>query len=247
MKKKKFFKFLIILAVCVVAGTFLTLWATGVFTTKSQKTQKPPSSSCSGHGTLDSQGKCICLPEWIGNTCENKACNGNGKIVNTQGECECKGNWTGKYCSIEICENGGEYNSATKTCTCASGWLGEFCERTCGHGTIGPMDECVCEQGYSGLSCLNKVCDFEPFLSCHSHGECSMGVCNCNVGWTGIHCQEPILGLCTMSFGAAKTPVWTETRDCQAGPQTGDNWANTECPGNGQNGGLSYMCTFNPY
>ena len=147
-----------ILLVPMVIGTLLTLWATGVFT----KSPKPkPATPCSGHGKFDSEGKCICLPEWIGKTCETEACNGNGKIVKG-GECECIGNWTGQFCSNNICENGGEYNSETTVCKCTSEWEGKYCDEkvlVCsGHGTLDPMNKtCVCAPGYWGVYCANPI------------------------------------------------------------------------------------------
>lgn len=67
--------------------------------------------ACSGHGTCDDTGKCICdafanSATWQGPACNCSSfasCNGHG-TCNNAGQCECIGHWAGKNC-LECEEN----------------------------------------------------------------------------------------------------------------------------------------------
>ena len=61
------------------------------------------SSSCNGHGSMGSTGKCSCDEGWTGDNCEKSAstsspCNGHGSMGST-GKCSCDEGWTGTACT----------------------------------------------------------------------------------------------------------------------------------------------------
>jgi len=82
-------------------------------------------------------------------------------------------------------------------------------EYICGeHGSCGANDRCVCDEHYSGPYCTSTFCSPWIFIDesaivdslssssynvsrCHDHGTCNPanGVCTCDEGWDGEHCE----------------------------------------------------------
>ncbi|XP_072165831.1 multiple epidermal growth factor-like domains protein 8 [Diadema setosum] len=100
-------------------------------------------------------------------------------------------------------------------CECNYGYEGdgkEECNRTCyhtceyGHCSGAPDYECICDLGWTGLSC-NISC------GCNNHSTCvnGVGLCDECQDWsTGTYCELCLSG----SYGNATTPAGCQECDC---------------------------------
>jgi len=109
------------------------------------------------------------------------------------------------------CLNGGKAMGKTGSCKCdckGTGYKGDHCEtlikicekKPCLHGFCTNLlndFKCTCDNGYEGKKCIKKILCEEIIEKCvngdiigdSSNNTCQ---CKCNVGWTGISCEEPI-------------------------------------------------------
>jgi len=103
-------------------------------------------------------------------------CSGNG-VCSNLGKCVCKPGFAGDDCSTPI-----------KTCPKSKF---DHPEVECsGHGACDRVSgSCVCQPGYVGAAC-----DIDDgscgSLHCSNKGTCRQGVCICDVGFGGEHCEK---------------------------------------------------------
>ena len=167
---------------------------------------KPLLLDCLNGGVADGD-KCVCLPAFKGEQCEQNAClyggypvlgggeNGGSVLLHKRLEpryhCECTGAFWGGDCSI--CKKIG-YLPGTYVCDlnapCQNDWYGQkcnvFCDRkkTCnGHGVCQEDGDCICDQGYwsptSDTQCSTACAKGPNNEICSDHGECKNGECRC--------------------------------------------------------------------
>jgi hypothetical protein len=60
----------------------------------------------------------------------------------------------------------------------------ERCDLDCGNNGHCQSGECICEEGWTGAKCSERLCD----PRCLEHGQCKNGTCLCIQGWNGKHC-----------------------------------------------------------
>lgn len=80
----------------------------------------------------------------------------------------------------------------------------QYCPNFCSnHGTCGNRGKCICNQGFIGIDCSNRVCPSSVVISkdgnsdkypteCSSHGVCNRqtGKCECEKGYEGFACHR---------------------------------------------------------
>lgn len=171
--------------------------------------------TCSGHGSCDHLGRCVCDDWWYGESCDCH-CSSKG-ICNTDGGCLCDAAWDGDECNTTfnasiavncpecsgkgICAYGDDGESMV--CLCTPGTFGEDCSWSCadhcnpygtshcleGSDPAGPPGECGCLPGYYGMSCENHCddCSIEGTSSCEEgiHGQC-----HCFDDFYGMYCEN---------------------------------------------------------
>lgn len=110
----------------------------------------------------------------------------NGKRNKKRSSCR-------KPCVNGVCTN-------ENTCLCDVGFKGLHCnftetkgrcDPTCGlHGHCHVNDSCVCEDGWGGRTCKDKITCEVP---CQNGGTClarDTNECKCDMGWEGKYCNE---------------------------------------------------------
>eukprot|EP00906_Rhabdomonas_costata_P030359 RCo042900 len=130
------------------------------------------------------------------------------------------------------CSGHGVCNSAMQHCTCTTGWTDSGCQ-SCASGWYGSQcsSQCQCQNGglctdgltgdgrcscntssFGGTFCeVNCTCapSCPSCFNCnYPGGYCLCGRCQCNLGWTGLHCDQVVpLPPGNSSSSAATTPV----------------------------------------
>ncbi|XP_011700531.1 PREDICTED: fibrillin-1-like [Wasmannia auropunctata] len=154
------------------------------------KVHGPPCDehSCGDNGTCDVSGVCVC---------------NEGYAKDTNNDCV-------PFCD-PACSNG--TCTAPNRCECHDGFASRnesFCEPVCEKGCqngdcIGP-DHCICHDGFVPDIVNHSGCIPECTRNCSGHGECVIGrdnlynACECQFGWTGQDCDEPIMCLIMMAY-----------------------------------------------
>eukprot|EP01031_Cornospumella_fuschlensis_P033531 gene33531-40566_t len=134
---------------------------------------------CSGRGSCNSEGKCICEPGFVAADCSQQKCPSGPA-------------WSGKPHGLNMahrsseCSNQGLCDRDTGRCQCFDGFEGTSCERAkcdCnGHGTCATINTlretlypalyttpyalwdrnqttaCICDVGYTGPGCEERMC-----------------------------------------------------------------------------------------
>ena len=49
---------------------------------------------------------------------------------------------------------------------------------------------CTCDEGYTGVSCADRVCPGSGPYGCSGHGLCVKGVCSCRTNYSGAACDQ---------------------------------------------------------
>ena len=161
-------------------------------------------AECSLRGTCDALvGECHCQYGWSGPDCNTPSCpsgcSGHGYCLGRS--CECVPGWEGDAC--ERRSDGAARRGAVHAASQEAARLEAIsmsahteCERGCsGHGRCvrgsgggwfarGEMPKCVCERGWSGISCATPTCDG----GCSNRGYCVAGRCQCPRCWAGPQC-----------------------------------------------------------
>ena len=171
---------------------------------------------CSGHGTCDEDGACVCTRSaaeghwaaqadcgactegWSGVACallcpsnatSGRACSDRGRCV--EGRCLCDAGTCGPACE-----------SAGAACGhCDPGTWGPGCAEQCPGGAASPCaghghcldgqngsGHCICDEGYAGADCSGRCPGAE--VPCSGHGRCHApsGTCYCQRGYAGAAC-----------------------------------------------------------
>jgi len=121
-------------------------------------------SNCNGRGKCSSEGLCDCMAGYSGEACDTACpneCSHQGDCV--EGACLCFNGFSGADCSTETCCHG--------------------------HGSCEDPDTCVCDPGWGGDECGEKLICEDP--DCSGHGTCKNGVCVCKPGFLGANCSVP--------------------------------------------------------
>lgn len=174
------------------------------------------SSVCSGHGTCQPSGHCVCNPGYTGEDCFDRQCSSdcgaskNRGVCDTEsGNCDCADGWHGAQCSFRVCSDScnGHGMCLDDACVCNPGFQGVHCELPiCGNNCSASVgqgvcinDQCVCAKGFYGAECLYPNCpkaisptasNTSTPLTCAGNGVCSIGQCVCNPAWSGADCTQ---------------------------------------------------------
>ena len=110
-------------------------------------------------------------------------------------KCTCAVGFKGDDCSIEGCDKGYMTKDPAKRCEF------QYCNPIdCnGHGECSAKArKCVCKMGWTGPGCGMALCP----KNCNNNGLCrpiagqkNMGVCDCNKGFSGKHCEIQYCGV----------------------------------------------------
>ncbi|CAD6194736.1 unnamed protein product [Caenorhabditis auriculariae] len=120
--------------------------------------------------------KCHCRPGFGGRFCEIEVCkdtclNGAECVVGNGNEeisvkCQCPGNYTGSRCETHVCDVVCGPHGTCRTAPCLAGLSSKCPVKTA----------CVCDEGWTGPSCLEKVGnDCAKPGYCFNGGECTRG------------------------------------------------------------------------
>lgn len=167
--------------------------------------------NCTGtdYGVCTETGKCQCKPSWTGEDCSQlrckNDCSGHGECVH--GRCRCNAGRYGDDCSVGcpndcsgkgVCKRGGrcecEPDHTGPDCSakkqCPKGKLGQKMVECSGQGIcFAPEQKCLCRPGYKGPDCSKHDARCGTH-GCNGRGTCSDGVCFCDLGYTGEHCER---------------------------------------------------------
>mmetsp|Transcript_20234 Transcript_20234/g.64589 ORF Transcript_20234/g.64589 Transcript_20234/m.64589 type:complete len:835 (-) Transcript_20234:188-2692(-) len=183
---------------------------------------------CSGHGTLDDKGNCVCEGDYMGTTCGLKFLGDHHAY--------------GRFVGEKRCENGVAMDNK---CECDAGWEGFHCHRRpCIHGSFGCADgkkycaraECVCEPGFEGLSCdrEKRACQV---VECMNTGVFDVDTCSCECEepWTGDLCEKCIPRQCP--HGMIQDPnncgcMCPADKKCSNGGVLDEDSCECKCAGN---------------
>uniref|UniRef100_A0A8C1P2H4 Multiple EGF-like-domains 10 n=1 Tax=Cyprinus carpio TaxID=7962 RepID=A0A8C1P2H4_CYPCA len=172
-------------------------------------------------------GECVCSPGYTGAFCEELCppgkhgrqceercpCQNGGVCHHVTGECSCPAGWMVRLCKTQVWK---EYCVVTEVCWCC--FQGTVCQDQCPVGSYGVgcrqacscvngaqcyhvSGECLCEPGYTGESCEERVCPEGLYglkcdrkCPCHASNTRSChpmsGECLCSPGWSGLYCNE---------------------------------------------------------
>uniref|UniRef100_A0A7S0HXF5 EGF-like domain-containing protein n=1 Tax=Hanusia phi TaxID=3032 RepID=A0A7S0HXF5_9CRYP len=228
----------------IASGAYHTIAATGCW---------EQGNPCSGHGTCNSNGVCICDTGYRGSVCSDECPGGVGNACNLHGNCIipgtgssyclCFSGYTGTACEIECpggalnpCSSNGECLS-TGVCECNSGFSGGNCSLRCPGAMSSPCSDlglcvngaCLCYTGFTGLNCSTE-CEGGASNPCSYNGECQLdGSCKCYTGFRRPDCScECPGGHDNICYGHG-----TCTQDCRCSCRVGYRGANcsTQCAG----------------
>ncbi|XP_041467539.1 tyrosine-protein kinase receptor Tie-2-like [Lytechinus variegatus] len=133
--------------------------------------------SCYNGGIChDQTGDCICPPGFQGVSCEI-ACGGNRFGRNCEYRCDYDVSDDKKACSgLQVCV------PDPYGCSCTPGYKGLNCTTECEAGEFGASCTETCH-------CVSGECD-------RFTGVCKGSSSDCESEWTGVNCQECVLGRC---------------------------------------------------
>ena len=172
---------------------------------------------------------CSCPSKAATDTNKSMICSGHGACEATPTTsgghtyaCFCDEGYTGTDCSVpgaaELCATSWS-NDLSAPVQCGGSSKGT-CTPTGTNAQGKPTYECVCNPGWTGTSCAQRVCPAIGGAVCSGNGSCisAEGLCVCDAGFTGAACNcsvDPATGnqSCTSSVPGNNTD--TATSDAQ--------------------------------
>lgn len=182
----------------------------------------PCPDDCSGHGRCV-KGMCLCDEFFTSDNCHvdtrlcKNDCSHHGTCHNAV--CTCEPGFGGDDCSVQgdkcaqLCVHGactGTGNTFPCVCSSAS-WTGALCDQStcpadCSHRGTCTNGRCVCEPGFRGDDCSQRVEGSSPSLqSCVRDADCNNpnaecvgdvtdghGQCVCRAGYAGENCEPKV-------------------------------------------------------
>jgi syndecan 4 len=188
----------------------------------------PPNGRC-----VD--GECLCEAGWRGRACDVSTCPGEPIACSGRGSCDanhvngvhcvCDFDFKGDDCSIPLNSTAGRRECAAKHCG------GEVCAHTAGHLAATRR---ACAVPLTRPPPPARVpaqrrgrCRFDDARSMRCDDGSDCGPCECNAGWSGIDCTQP---LCP---GSCSGHGWCTDAGCQCYPGfEGRDCAQPTCPRN---------------
>lgn len=163
---------------------------------------------------------CKCPVGYTGDYCEikkgttvppppvcDKKCT-QGQLDSNICDCICNQGFKKVGDACVACENAcvnGTRQTNGCACACKIGWYGPacdsrdpidniLCDKTCSFGTLNPDNcQCDCWKFYSGPTCNIRDCTDTPCVNGTQDNLCN---CDCDEGWMGRACDEPITPAC---------------------------------------------------
>ena len=153
-----------------------------------------PEVTCSGKGSCDERGECVCSAHytkgfWAGAACATCAKGFYGT------SCQI-------FCGPQSCQNSGSC-APQGSCSCPATHKGPFCDLCTSPNRQPPG--CSCSPNYYGTQC-DVFCD--PKTTCSGHGVCDAGGCQCDVRYGGPRCNECAVGWMGVGCGDVDATVW---------------------------------------
>jgi len=137
--------------------------------TVQQKKEKACPLNCNSRGDCR-DGTCQCRDGWTGLSCQDYE--QPALIDFTEASAACAGRCSGNG----ICESG--------QCRCNEGFHGKACELGAAELAVKPLQlqlqQVTKEDEERALTCMG---------GCSGHGECKVGICDCEAGWQGTSCN----------------------------------------------------------
>lgn len=149
---------------------------------------------CDPNSIPNSDGvSCTCRPPQVATgprSCALPPCV-NGVISPGQVPCICHNGWQGAACDVPLCGNGGYWDADTERCVCVFPFtVASFCQQAyCGPTSSWDGHACVCNPGYRGQGCGERICGVG---SEHPLGDLTS--CICQPAYTGPDCSAPLCG-----------------------------------------------------
>nr|XP_012228105.1 PREDICTED: fibrillin-1-like [Linepithema humile] len=155
-----------------------------------------------GNGTCTAPDICTCSDGYQNaktGTCEPicSICD-NGTCVAPE-VCDCNDGFILEDSNVKIWE----YQSASENKSRNGSRCMPYCE-SCDNGDCVAPNQCRCNAGFVQIE---GVCVHACQGGCGSHGECidRLMTCECNYGWSGLHCDQPTLCVLTLSDDENRT------------------------------------------
>lgn len=139
---------------------------------KQQKAKACP-LNCNSRGDCH-DGTCKCHDGWAGLSCQDyeQTSEQPALVELAEAATSCAGQCSGNG----ICESG--------KCRCNEGFYGKACERGTAEPAIQPLQlklqQVTKEDELRTVTCIG---------GCSGHGECKVGICDCETGWQGTACN----------------------------------------------------------
>eukprot|EP00659_Diplonema_papillatum_P003599 gene3599-5584_t len=164
---------------------------------------------CSGHGTCQGDGSCICYGDEHGGYWDGEGCD------------VCRSDRAGPQCTV-LCINGRPNGFS---CACNDGWAGGDCTVQC-NGTVSSTGKCVCGVGMWGEQCL-KACPAECSQNNNANPGCDQktGACLCKANFAGYVCDECLPWL----FSTPGNVFSCDATCCSGNGKCDDNGAGCDC------------------
>ena len=166
---------------------------------------------------------CTCQDSYYkGELCQVDSCGADGRTTRYNAStCQCSTGYLGVGCSELVCGRGGGWNRRNQTCECFSGYtlaqnksaclLNTALSVNCKNGKyslqIDGSFKCVCNLGWTGLSCDQTAC-VAPQVPLYQYPDGTV-VCGCPFSTRGAGCQQSLCN--SHSTGSFFNPLNNQT------------------------------------